>query len=79
LTTEERGNYGTMGKAARLYMKEIRGCSDLLTMSIHEHIVLNVLIYEQHEHYAWQNLLEVPSGGLAPDDGRHREPRDLVL
>jgi hypothetical protein len=66
-----------MGKATCLYTKEIRGCSDLLIMSSHEHIVLNV--HEHHEHYAWQNLSEVPPGGLAPGDGRHREPRGLVL
>jgi hypothetical protein len=41
---EERGNYGTMGKAAHLYTKEIRSCLGLLTMSIHEHVVLSVLI-----------------------------------
>jgi hypothetical protein len=41
---EERGNYETMGKAARLYTKEIHGCLGLLTMSIHKHIVLSVLI-----------------------------------
>jgi hypothetical protein len=41
---KERGNYGTMGKAVRLYIKEIRSCSGLLTMSI-------------HEHYAWQGLI----------------------
>jgi hypothetical protein len=41
---KERGNYGTMGKATRLYIKEIRSYSGLLIMSIHEHIVLSVLI-----------------------------------
>jgi hypothetical protein len=41
---KERGNYRTMGKGARLYTKEIRSCSGLLIMSIHEHIVLSVLI-----------------------------------
>jgi hypothetical protein len=41
---EERDNYGTLGKAVRLYTKEIRSCSGLLIMSIHEHVVLSVLI-----------------------------------
>jgi hypothetical protein len=41
---EERGNYETMRKVARLYTKEIRSCLGLLTLSIHEHIVLSVLI-----------------------------------
>jgi hypothetical protein len=41
---EERGNYGTMGKAAHLYIKKIYNYLGLLIMSIHEHIVLNVLI-----------------------------------
>jgi hypothetical protein len=40
---EERGNYGTTGKAVRLYTKEIRSCLGLLTMSIYEHVVLSVL------------------------------------
>jgi hypothetical protein len=31
---KERGNYETMGKATHLYIKEIRGCLDLLS---HEH------------------------------------------
>jgi hypothetical protein len=34
---EERGNYETMRKAARLYIKKICSCLGLLTMSIHEH------------------------------------------
>jgi hypothetical protein len=41
---EERGNYGTIGEATRLYIKEIHSCLGLLIMSIHEHIVLSVLI-----------------------------------
>jgi hypothetical protein len=41
---KERGNYGTMGKVVRLYTKEIRSCLGLLILSIHEHIVLSVLI-----------------------------------
>jgi hypothetical protein len=41
---KERGNYGTIGKGAHLYTKEIHSCSGLLTMSIHEHVVLSVLI-----------------------------------
>jgi hypothetical protein len=41
---KERGNYRTIEKAAHLYIKEIHSCLGLLTMSIHEHIVLNVLI-----------------------------------
>jgi hypothetical protein len=41
---KERENYGTIGKATHLYIKEIRSCSDLLTLSIHEHVVLSVLI-----------------------------------
>jgi hypothetical protein len=41
---KERGNYGTIEKAAHLYIKEIRSCSGLLTMSIHEHVVLSALI-----------------------------------
>jgi hypothetical protein len=39
-----------MGKASRLYTKEIRSCLDLLNMSIHEHVVLSVLKHEHHEH-----------------------------
>jgi hypothetical protein len=42
-------------QATRLYIKEIRGCSGLLTMSIHEHVVLSVLRHEHHEHYTWQD------------------------
>jgi hypothetical protein len=41
---EERGNYGTMGKATLLSIKKIRSYSGLLTLSIHKHIVLSVLI-----------------------------------
>jgi hypothetical protein len=41
---KERGNYETMRKAAHLYIKEIHSCLDLLIISIHEHIVLSVLI-----------------------------------
>jgi hypothetical protein len=41
---KEKGNYETMGKAVRLYTKEIRSCLGLLIMSIHEHIVLSVLM-----------------------------------
>jgi hypothetical protein len=40
---KERDNYGTMGKATRLYIKEIRSCLGLLIMSIYEHVVLSVL------------------------------------
>jgi hypothetical protein len=46
-----------MEKATRLYTKEIRSCSGLLITSIHEHVVLSVLIHEHHEHYAWQGLV----------------------
>jgi hypothetical protein len=41
---KERGNYETIGKVARLYIKEIRSCLGLLIISIHEHIMLSVLI-----------------------------------
>jgi hypothetical protein len=41
---KERGNYGTIGKAVRLYTKEICSCLGLLITSIHEHVVLSVLI-----------------------------------
>jgi hypothetical protein len=41
---KERDNYETMGKEARLYIKEIYSCLGLLILSIHEHIVLSVLI-----------------------------------
>jgi hypothetical protein len=40
---EERGNYETIGKATHLYIKKIHSCLDLLIMSIHEHVMLNVL------------------------------------
>jgi hypothetical protein len=48
---KERGNYETMSKATRLYIKKIRSCSGLLIVSIHEHVVLSVLRHEHHEHY----------------------------
>jgi hypothetical protein len=41
---KERGNYETIGKVAHLYTKEIHSCLGLLTLSIHKHIVLSVLI-----------------------------------
>jgi hypothetical protein len=41
---KEKDNYKTMGKATRLYIKEIHSCSGLLTLIIHEHVVLSVLI-----------------------------------
>jgi hypothetical protein len=43
---KERGNYGTIRKVTRLYIKKIHSCLGLLTMSIHEHehIVLSVLM-----------------------------------
>jgi hypothetical protein len=34
---KKRGNYETVGKAVRLYTKEIHSCLGLLIMSIHEH------------------------------------------
>jgi hypothetical protein len=41
---KERGNYETIRKAMRLYIKEIHSCLGLLIISIYEHVVLNVLI-----------------------------------
>jgi hypothetical protein len=41
---KERGNYKTIEKAVRVYTKKIYSCLDLLILSIHEHIVLSVLI-----------------------------------
>jgi hypothetical protein len=69
---KERDNYGTIGKAAHLYTKEICSCLDLLIISIHEYVVLSVLI----PWAPWALCLagsrpEVPSGGLTPGDGRH--------
>jgi hypothetical protein len=40
---KERDNYETIEKVTRLYIKKIHSCLGLLIMSIHEHIVLNVL------------------------------------
>jgi hypothetical protein len=40
---KERDNYGTIGKATHLYIKEIRSCLGLLIMSIYKHVVLNML------------------------------------
>jgi hypothetical protein len=38
---KERDNYKTLGKAMRLYIKEIHNCLGLLIMSVHKHIVLS--------------------------------------
>jgi hypothetical protein len=41
---KERDNYETIRKVVHLYTKKIHNCLDLLTLSIHKHVVLNVLI-----------------------------------
>jgi hypothetical protein len=41
---KERENYEIMEEATLLSTKEIHSCLGLLTLSIHEHIVLSVLI-----------------------------------
>jgi hypothetical protein len=41
---KEKENYETIKEATLLSIKEIRSCSGLLTLSIHKHIVLSVLM-----------------------------------
>jgi hypothetical protein len=67
---EERGNYGTMGKTARLYTKEIRG-----DQGDHGDRGSSVLISMINP--SWQGPLTRGSVGWvqSPGDGRHREPR----
>jgi hypothetical protein len=58
----------------RLYIKKICSCLGLLTISIHkhEHIVLNVLSHEHHEHLCLVGSHpKVPLGGLTLDDDHH--------
>jgi hypothetical protein len=70
LTIEERGNYGTMGKATHLYIKKIRD-----DQSDHNDQGSSVLISMINS--SWQGPLARGSAGWvrSPGDGRHWEPR----
>jgi hypothetical protein len=67
---KERGNYGTMGKAARLYIKEIRG-----DQGGHDDQSPFILISMITSVLVGSSGLRICHRVWNPDDGHHQEPR----
>jgi hypothetical protein len=67
---EERGNYGTMGKATRLYTKEIRG-----DQGDHDDRASPALIIMITPVLVGSSDLRFCQGVVELGDGRHQEPR----
>jgi hypothetical protein len=74
---KERENYGTMEEATLLSTKKIRSCLGLLTLSIHKHVMLSVLmLWAPWALCLTGSHLKVLLDDLASDDGYYWAPRD---